>query len=46
MKYLRVIPFFILAFALLSGCNTVEGFGHDVSVGGKAIQGAAQKAKN
>lgn len=31
--------------AMLSGCNTVEGAGQDVSATGHAIEKAADKAK-
>ncbi len=33
------------AFALLAGCNTVEGFGQDVKATGSGIEKAADKAK-
>lgn len=33
------------AFALLAGCNTVEGFGQDVKGAGRGIEKAADKAK-
>jgi len=33
------------AFALLAGCNTVEGFGQDVKGAGKGIEKAADRAK-
>ena len=29
----------------LAGCNTVKGFGKDVSAGGEAVQKGAEKAK-
>ncbi len=32
-------------FALLAGCNTVEGFGQDVKGAGRGIEKAADKAK-
>ena len=35
----------LVAFAL-SGCNTVEGFGKDVSKAGDELEEAAQEAKN
>lgn len=39
--------FFALAavFAVLAGCNTIEGVGKDVKKGGEAIEKAADKAK-
>jgi predicted small secreted protein len=30
---------------LVTGCNTVEGFGQDVSASGRAIQKSADQAK-
>ncbi len=33
------------AFAMLVGCNTVEGFGTDVKGAGRGIEKAAEKAK-
>lgn len=33
------------AFALLAGCNTVEGFGTDVKGAGRGIEKAADRAK-
>ena len=33
------------SFALLAGCNTVEGFGQDVKGAGRGIEKAADKAK-
>jgi entericidin B len=33
------------SFALLAGCNTVEGAGKDVKATGAAVEKAADKAK-
>lgn len=33
------------AFALVAGCNTVEGAGKDVKATGAAVEKAADKAK-
>jgi predicted small secreted protein len=35
----------LVALAVVTGCNTVEGFGQDVQAGGKAIEKAADKSK-
>ncbi len=32
-------------FAMLAGCNTVEGFGQDTQAAGRGIERAADKAK-
>ena len=37
--------FALPSFALLSGCNTVEGAGKDVKAAGQAVQDTAQDAK-
>ena len=34
------------AILLLSGCNTVEGFGKDLQTGGQAVQKAADESKH
>lgn len=36
----------LLAAFALSGCNTVQGFGKDVSKAGDELEEAAEKAKN
>ncbi len=36
---------FFLGVLALTGCNTVAGFGQDMSQGGKAITHAADKSK-
>ena len=33
-------------FALLAGCNTVEGVGKDVEKGGEKMQNSAEKNKS
>ena len=33
-------------FALLAGCNTLEGVGKDIKKGGAAIEKTAEKAKS
>ena len=35
----------VLAAMLLAGCNTMQGFGKDVSKVGNKIEGAAKKGK-
>ena len=37
--------FALPSFALLTGCNTVEGAGKDVKAAGQAVQDTAQDAK-
>jgi entericidin B len=34
-----------VSFALLAGCNTVEGAGKDVKATGQAVENTADKAK-
>ncbi|KFL37097.1 entericidin A/B family lipoprotein [Arenimonas donghaensis] len=36
----------LLAAFALSGCNTVQGFGKDVSKAGDELEEAAEEAKN
>jgi entericidin B len=49
MKHLKTIGLTIAAAAIVSialtGCQTVKGFGEDLSAGGKAISHAAQKSE-
>ena len=33
----------LLAFALLTGCNTMSGFGQDMQKAGSSIENAAKK---
>lgn len=35
----------LINLALLSGCNTVKGFGEDLSQGGKELSHAADQSK-
>lgn len=44
MKKLMVAT--VAAVFVLTGCNTFEGFGRDVSKGGQAISNTAQKTEN
>ncbi len=37
--------FLASSFAILSGCNTVEGAGKDIEKGGKAIKDEAREHK-
>lgn len=43
----RLVKTFLAAAALaaLAGCNTVQGFGRDLQIGGGAIAESAQTAK-
>lgn len=45
-KITATISSFVLAAAVLAGCNTVAGAGEDIQKGGSAIEGAAQDAAN
>ena len=36
----------LFSAVILSGCNTIEGFGKDVKKGGEQIEKAAEKAKS
>lgn len=38
--------FALPSFALLSGCNTVEGAGKDVTAAGKAVTNTAEDVKH
>ena len=43
----RLIALLVAAsFALLAGCNTVEGAGKDIQQGGKAITNEAREQKD
>lgn len=44
MKKLLVAS--VAALVLLSGCNTVKGFGKDVSKTGEAVSNTATKVEN
>ncbi len=43
---LLVIPGFLVVVSALAGCNTIHGFGKDLSAGGNAIANAATKVKD
>ena len=47
MKTMSGVIFAVAALAatVLAGCNTVEGFGRDVSAGGKVISDTADKTQ-
>ena len=45
MKRLVAWLSFVVAIAMASGCNTVEGFGKDVKAAGGGIEKAAGKTK-
>ena len=36
----------LVSALVMSGCNTIEGFGKDVKKGGEVIEKAAEKAKS
>jgi predicted small secreted protein len=40
------IPLVATTLLALAGCNTIGGFGEDVSTGGEAISDTAQDAEN
>lgn len=46
MKKLILIALFALMPVALSACNTVQGVGQDITAGGRAIDRAAEDAKN
>ena len=46
MTRTRLMLLAMLAAFALSGCNTVEGFGKDVSKAGDELEEAAEEAKN
>ncbi|HEY9144085.1 MAG TPA: entericidin A/B family lipoprotein [Arenimonas sp.] len=46
MTRTRLMLLAMLAAFALSGCNTVEGFGKDVSKAGDELEEAAKDAKN
>jgi entericidin A len=39
----KCLSFMLVMMAFLTGCNTVEGFGKDVSKAGDKIESAAKK---
>lgn len=44
MKKLLVVA--LAGVFVLTGCNTIKGFGKDVSKTGEAVTGSAQKVQN
>lgn len=44
MKKLLVVA--LAGMFVLTGCNTIKGFGKDVSKTGEAVTGSAQKVQN
>ena len=46
MTRTRLMLLAMLAAFALSGCNTVEGFGKDVSKAGEVLEEAAEDTKN
>jgi len=46
--YLRIIAAMltVLAMAVMSGCNTMEGVGKDVKSVGQSLESSADKNKN
>jgi entericidin B len=48
-RYFSALLALLAALALgpaLSACNTIAGAGEDISAGGQAIEGAAEKTQN
>lgn len=48
-RFPAVLIAILLALGLglsLSACNTIAGAGEDISAGGEAIEGAAEKTQN
>jgi predicted small secreted protein len=45
MKKLFILIALGASFLVLTGCNTVQGMGKDISKAGDAIEGAAKKSK-
>jgi predicted small secreted protein len=42
----KLVPLLLVAlFAVLSGCNTMEGVGRDVERGGEKLQDSAKDAR-
>lgn len=46
MKKLIMVLGVICSVFVMSGCNTVHGFGEDVSAGGKALSSSANKVQS
>lgn len=43
-KLLIMISAIVVSFSLM-GCNTIQGFGEDLSAGGKAVSRSAENVK-
>jgi predicted small secreted protein len=46
MKKMIMVLSVICSVFIISGCNTVHGFGEDVSAGGKALSNSANKVQS
>ncbi|WP_084420118.1 entericidin A/B family lipoprotein [Henriciella litoralis] len=46
MKKLVLVALTLFTLPILTACNTVEGFGEDVSTAGDALAREADEAKN
>ncbi len=46
MKNSIYLVFVMLLAMVVTGCNTMKGFGKDVERGGEHVQDAAQKTQN
>ncbi len=46
MKNSVYLVFVMLLAMVVTGCNTMKGFGKDVERGGEHVQDAAQKTQN
>ncbi len=46
MKLFTLIACACMLTLMVAGCNTVEGAGEDLQAGGRAVENAAQDAKN
>lgn len=45
MNRVHAVAWAIIAVALLTACNTVQGIGQDIKAGGAAIERAAGKTR-
>jgi entericidin B len=43
--YLKLLACMLAVALVLSGCNTIQGAGKDLELGGEKIQDTAEKAK-
>lgn len=46
MKKIIMVMSVICSIFVMSGCNTVHGFGEDVSAGGQALSDSANKVQS